>query len=104
MTQIKRVVVAVLLAVWSFPALSSAAPNRGENAEEAKLPAAVTETAAPRAGAPAQSAPADSETQKLAQREQQTPDLQNFRGGGVSIYIGSGALLVAVIILLIILI
>ena len=100
MTQIKRVVVAVLLAVWTFPALSSAAPNR----DETKLPAAVTETAAPRAEAPAQSAPADSETQKLAQREQQTPDLQNFRGGGVSIYIGSGALLVAVIILLIILI
>ena len=102
MNQIRRLVVAVLLAVWSFPAISSAAPNPNQGT----LPAAVTETAAQRGETPAQSAPApaNSEVQKLADREKQTPDLQDFRGGGVSIYIGSGALLVVIIILLIILI
>jgi hypothetical protein len=100
MNQVKRLVVAVLLAVWCFPAVGSAAPKGNEGA----LPAAVTETAAQRTEAPAQPAPASSEAQKLAQREQQTPDLQDFRGGGVSIYIGSGALLVVIIILLILII
>jgi|SRR4051812_36177078 hypothetical protein len=103
MNQIRKVVVAVLLAVWCFPALSQAAPSRGN---EEKLPAAVTETAAQRTPAPTQStqAPASSEAQKLSQREQQTPDLQDFKGGGVYIYMGSGVLLVLVIILLILLI
>ena len=102
MNQMRRLVVAVLLAVWCFPAISQAAPGRNEG----KLPAAVTETAAQRSEAPTQGtqAPASSEAQKLAQREQQTPDLQNFKGGGVYIYMGSGVLLVLVIILLILLI
>jgi hypothetical protein len=97
MNQLRRIVVAVLLAVWTFPAVSSAAPAR----TEARLPPAVTDTSAARTGAT--QAPASTEAQRLAQREQQTPDLQDFRGGGVSIYIGSGALLVVIIILLIIL-
>jgi hypothetical protein len=97
MKQIRRLVVTVLLAVWSFPAISSAAPNPNQGT----LPAAVIETAAQRSEPPA--APANGEAQKLAEREKQTPDLQDFRGGGVSIYIGSGALLVVVIILLILL-
>jgi hypothetical protein len=97
MNQLRRIVVAVLLAVWTFPAVSGAAPTRAD----ARLPPAVTDTSAARTGAT--QAPASSEAQRLAQREQQTPDLQDFRGGGVSIYIGSGALLVVIIILLIIL-
>ncbi len=102
MNQIRRLVVGVLLAVWCFPALSQAAPGRNEG----KLPAAVTETAAQRTPAPTQStqAPASGEAQRLADREKQTPELQNFKGGGVYIYMGSGVLLVAVIILLILLI
>jgi hypothetical protein len=102
MEQLRKIVVAVLLAVWTFPAVSGAAPNRGE----ARLPAAVTDTSGARTGSPAAQqtqTPASSEAQRLAQREQQTPELQDFRGGGVSIYIGSGALLVVIIILLIIL-
>jgi hypothetical protein len=103
MTQLRRLVVAVLLAIWSFPAVSQAAPNRTDGNT---LPAAVTERAAQRTSVPAQSAqaPASSETSRLAERERQTPDLEDFKGGGVSIYIGSGALLVVIIILLIILI
>ena len=100
MNQIRRLVVGVLLAVWCFPALSQAAPNPNEG----KLPAAVTETAAQRTPAQRTQAPASSEAQKLSQRERQTPDLQDFKGGGVYIYMGSGVLLVAVIILLILLI
>jgi hypothetical protein len=100
MEQLRKIVVAVLLAVWTFPAVSGAAPSR----DEARLPSAVTDTSATRSGSSAaQQAPASSEAKSLAQREQQTPDLQDFRGGGVSIYVGSGALLVVIIILLIIL-
>jgi len=101
MGQLRKIVVAVLLAVWTFPAVSGAAPNRNEG----RLPPAVTDTSAARTGSHAgQQAPASREAQTLAQREQQTPELQDFRGGGVSIYIGSGALLIVIIILLIILI
>jgi hypothetical protein len=103
MNHVRGLLAAVLLAVWCLPAAGNAAPGRGEE----KLPAAVTETAAggTEAGTPrTQQAPPSSEAQKLAQREQQTPDLQNFRGGGVTVYIGSGVLLVTVLILLILLI
>ncbi|HEY4185403.1 MAG TPA: hypothetical protein VGP07_10055 [Polyangia bacterium] len=43
------------------------------------------------------------EATDLAAREKKAPNLQSFNGGGVEIYIGSGATLVLVIILLIIL-
>ncbi|HTB61481.1 MAG TPA: hypothetical protein VLC06_26620 [Polyangia bacterium] len=46
----------------------------------------------------------DSEAGSLATREQQTRNLQDFRGGGVTIYIGSGVLLIVLIILLILLV
>ena len=59
-----------------------------------------------RAGTTGSSAAApssDSEAANLATREQQTRNLQDFRGGGVTIYIGSGVLLIVLIILLILL-
>jgi hypothetical protein len=99
MNQLRGLVAAVLVAVWCLPAASNAAPARGEQ----RLPAAVTETSAGGTQASTQSAPASSEAQKLAEREKQTPDLQNFRGGGVTIYIGSGVLLITVLILLVLL-
>jgi hypothetical protein len=46
----------------------------------------------------------NSEAASLATREQQARSLQDFKGGGVSIYIGSGVLFIALIILLILLI
>ena len=45
------------------------------------------------------------QTASLAAREQQSRDLQDYKGGsGVAIYASSGAILVAVIILLILLV
>ena len=46
----------------------------------------------------------DLEAASLATREQQARNLQDFKGGGVTIYIGSGVLLIVLIILLILLI
>jgi hypothetical protein len=94
MTAIRRVVVAVLLAVWSFPAVSLAKP------EPPGIPAAaaggVPATRAANAGS--------GEAASLAEREKQSQDLQDYKGGAVAIYFGSGAALVLLIILLIILI
>jgi len=45
-----------------------------------------------------------SEAASLTTREQQARNLQDFRGGGVTIYIGSGVLLIVLIILLILLV
>ena len=88
---LRRGVVIVLLGVWFFPATGLTAP-----------PAPIHRSD-PSAQEVARS-PGASEAASLAARERQTPALQNFEGGGVSIYIGSGVLLVLVIILLIILI
>jgi hypothetical protein len=85
-----RIVVAALLAAWSFPA--AAAPTQSqptpivEKAQSARTEGTRTEVA------------------QYAEREQQAPANQNFQGGGVSIYIGGGVLTAALIILLIIII
>jgi hypothetical protein len=96
MNRIRRMVVAVLLAVWCFPAVSSARSLPPEPAP----PALST----PKTGATSAPAPGGADAENLAAREQQARDLQDFKGGGVYIYLGSGALLVIVIILLILLI
>ena len=86
---LRRVVVMLLLGVWCFPAIGRAAPP------------APTHQAAPSVQvSPAASTAAESAV--LAARERQAPNLQNFQGGGVSIYIGSGVLLVVVIVLLLV--
>jgi hypothetical protein len=92
MNRIRGFVVAALLAVWSFPAVSSARSLPSETA-----PAALSTPTS--AGTSASGAKATD----LAAREQQARNLQDFKGGGVSIYIGSGALFVLIIVLLIIL-
>ena len=46
----------------------------------------------------------DSQAASLAQREQQSRNLQDFKGGTAVVYIGSGTVLVLLIILLIVLI
>jgi hypothetical protein len=96
-TTMKRVVVAVLLAVWSFPAVSLA---RSTPSDPPAFPALVTGKAA-RGDRPKDQASA--EASALAGRERQAADLQDFRGGGVTIYIGSGVLLIVVIVLLVLL-
>jgi hypothetical protein len=96
MRSLQRLVVAVLLGIWSFPAVSVAGP----------LPptsnGAVDSRASSGAG-PEKPSP-QTEQSALAAREEQARDLQNFKGGGVYIYLGSGAAIVLVIILLILII
>jgi hypothetical protein len=112
MTNLKRIVVITLLAVWTFPALSEAHPTGTTSSPmQAPAPASVPEGTA--ASRPQLVALADSlshqtsqpgtEATRLAAREKQAPNLENFRGGAVSIYIGSGAALVLIIVLLLIL-
>lgn len=95
MKTFRTLVIAALLAIWSFPAVSLAAPPPATRpvASQPVAPAAATQKPA-----------AAGEAAELAKREQQAQDLQDFRGGAVAIYFGSGAALVLFIILLIILI
>jgi hypothetical protein len=92
----RRAVIAVLLAAWSFPA---AAAGLGP---ETKGPAPIVEST----GAPARSQSTGTvtvadEAQGYAAREQQTKNLNDFRGGEGYLYIGGGALTVALLVLLI---
>jgi hypothetical protein len=100
MSKIRGLVVGVLLAIWCFPAVSSA---RSLPPEPAPPPAFVA-TADTTATGTTEASSTGSESASLAKREQQTPNLQDFKGGGVVIYIGSGALFIAVLILIILLI
>jgi hypothetical protein len=95
MNKIRGLVVAVLLGVWAFPAVSSA--------KTAPDPAPIS---APASTAPAPAASDEgARTTSLAAREQQARDLQDFKGGsGVAIYASSGAILVALIVLLVLLV
>jgi hypothetical protein len=96
MNKIRGLVVAVLLGVWAFPGVSSAMTPASD-------PAPISAPAST-ATSPAQSAEA-AQTTSLAAREQQARDLQDYKGGsGVAIYASSGAILVAVIVLLILLV
>jgi hypothetical protein len=95
MKMIQRLVVTALLAVWMFPAVGMAKPLPTPTAE---IDPHAAETSSPRPPA------ADKDAASFAAREQQSPDLANFKGGGVYIYLGSGAALVLVIVLLLILV
>ena len=99
MNRIRATVVATLLAVWCFPMASSAKAL----SSEPESPAAMV-TRAGTSESTAATPSRDPETASLATREQQTRNLQDFRGGGVTIYIGSGVLLIVLIILLILLV
>ena len=101
MKTIRGLVVATLLAIWCFPAISSAKTLPA--ADPAPLPGLVTSTSAKtEATAPASSTA--SEASDLSTREQQSRNLQDFKGGYAVIYVGSGVVLVLVIVLLILLI
>jgi hypothetical protein len=94
MNKIRGVVVAALLGVWAFPGVSSAMTPKSD-------PAPISE---PASTSPAQNAET-AQPASLAAREQQSRDLQDYKGGsGVAIYASSGAILVAVIVLLILLV
>jgi hypothetical protein len=103
MNKIRGLVVGVLLAVWCFPALSSAKGLPPEPV--APAPSVATGTTA--AGSEADSSAASSTGPafgSFAHREQQAPNLQDFKGGSAVIFVGSGTVLILVIVLLILLI
>jgi hypothetical protein len=86
---LRGIVVAALLAAWSFPAVAAtAAPTQ---------PAPIVETARI-----TRSANGSTEAARYGAREQQAAANQTFQGGGVSIYIGGGVLTAALLILLIV--
>jgi hypothetical protein len=98
MNKIRGLVVGVLLAVWCFPALSSA--KALPPAPVAPPAVVATETTATDTTA---ASSIDSQSASLAQREHQAPNLQDFKGGSAVIFVGSGTVLILVIILLILL-
>jgi Tfp pilus assembly protein FimT len=99
MKAIMKAVVVALLAVFAFPSVSQAAQAVREDSRP--LPALVTSAAAP---APSTGKTQSAEVAKLAAREKQAQEQQDFKGGAAYIYVGSGALLVLVIVLLILLV
>jgi hypothetical protein len=100
MNKIRGVVVGVLLAVWCFPALSSAKALPAEPTS----PSALAATGTTETGSSAATSSTDTQSASLAQREQQGANLQDFKGGSAVIFIGSGTVLIVLIILLILLI
>jgi len=97
MTMIRRLVVAVLLAIWTFPAVGFA---KSEPVSPSAVSAPVTSTAA------TSNRTDNAEVAALMAREQQAQNqnLPDFKGGAVYVYLGSGAVLVLVIILIILLV
>jgi len=104
MTYLKRFVIITLLAVWTFPAVSQAAPAPTPvNAPAQTAPAKSTELSPEVLALANMLAGTPTESQDLAAREKQAPNLPDYKGGAVEVYIGSGAVLVLIIVLLIIL-
>jgi len=99
MTKIRGIVVGILLALWCFPAVSSAKalPN------EPTPPVVTVSQGIASKGATTVSA-TDPESASFANRERQTPSLQAFKGGDAVVYIGGSTVLIVVIILLILLV
>jgi hypothetical protein len=93
--------VAVLLCSFFSPALSAArAESRPQPGAAQPLVAATLGLA----NAAARAVNAQSgEGAQYAQREQQSQDLQNYKGGAVYVYFGSGVVLALIIIILILL-
>lgn len=96
MNSIRRAGVALLLAVWCFPALSLAKPAPPEPAPMSALSPAASEAN--------DNGSCRDALANLAAREQKAQDLEDYKGGGVVIYLGSGAVVVLVVVLLILLV
>jgi hypothetical protein len=107
MNRIRAGVIATLLGVWCFPMVSSAKAVASEPAPLAAIVNGAGNGVGNGVGTTGGSGAAPSsgsEAANLSTREQQARTLEDFKGGGVTIYIGSGVLLIVLIILLIILI
>ncbi len=102
----KKFVIVTLLAVWTFPAVGQAspasAPVNAPSAPAQTAPVSSTKLS-PEVLALANTLAGETESSDLAARERQAPNLPDYKGGAVEIYLGSGAVLVLIIILLIIL-
>ena len=99
-TLVKRLVAAVLLLAFAgTPSLARAA-----TISQAPAPPAVVETTAASPGGPARTGAASSEAAQYAAREAAKPELGKFVGGSAVIYIGSGTLIVVLIVVLIVLV
>ena len=94
----RAVVVAVILGSFFSPAVGLART-------EPRLPPAATQPVTPAATPVAANTASTNgaEAANYAQREQQSQNLQDFKGGAVYFYFGSGAVLLLVIIILILL-
>jgi hypothetical protein len=98
MKTFRAVVVAVILGSFFSPAMGMAKT-------EPRLPPAATQPAAP-ATAPVAASTANTsggEAASYAAREQQSQGVQDFKGGAVYLYFGSGVVLALIIIILILL-
>jgi uncharacterized membrane protein YidH (DUF202 family) len=98
MRAFRTVVVAVILGAMFAPAAPALAKSEPRTAPIA----AETVPVAARALAATALATAADEAARYAAREQQSADLQSFKGGAVYVYFGSGLVLALVIILLVI--
>src|SRR5215510_8770779 len=106
----RTAVVAVILSAMFSPAIGLAktepaatpAPARQIVQTGLALANAVESTANAQSAQTAQSTQS-SESSQYSQREQQAKDLQDFKGGAVYVYFGSGVVLALIIIILILL-
>ena len=98
MKMFRAVVVAVILGSFFSPAM-------GVAKAELRLPPAATQPVAPAVTPVAANTASTNgaEAANYAQREQQSQNLQDFKGGAVYVYFGSGLVLALIIILLIML-
>ena len=98
MVVVRRVVVVALLAIWCFPAVSLARSEPVGQFTTATRGAPTAPAASPRGAA-------SDEASELAARERDARDLADWSGGqGVYFWIGSGLLLVLIVVLLLVLI
>jgi len=105
MRAFRTVVVAVILGAMFSPSISLA---KTEPAAQPVPARQIVQTGVVLANAVESTAKAvntqqSSESTQYGQREQQAKDLQDFKGGAVYLYFGSGAILVLLILLIILL-
>ena len=103
MRGLMRFAVVTLLAAFSLPSVSQAKSGPGPT-PIGQLDTGPLRSRADRSDSSSPVSSSGSSLADLAAREQQAKQLADFRGGGVYIYAGSGALLVVVVVLLVLLI
>ncbi|HXT99778.1 MAG TPA: hypothetical protein VN903_02220 [Polyangia bacterium] len=99
MKAFRTVVVAAIIGAMFSPAMALA-KSEPRTAPVAAQQIASTAVALKNVAASTMNAQA-SESARYAQREQQSQDVQNFKGGAVYVYFGSGLVLALIIIILI---